>query len=190
MFVCVGLVLFSAIFVRWFAGHPLTVRTDAMFPTVMRGEVVWVARKGAVAGDVVQVDLGGDYGLYRIAGTSTQVVELKGRRLRIDGARAGLGQARTVEFEASDCRVEQVPAVTARIAEHTFEFVPGGADMRASVPKGEVFLLGDHRSVAGDSRAWGALTDASVQGVASRVLWSWDSCKSAVRWLRLWKSIE
>ena len=185
-----GFVLFSAILVRWFAGHPLTVRTDGMFPTVLRGEILWIIRKDAEAGDVVQVDLGGEYGLYRIAGVSGQVVELKGRRLRVDGVRSGLGKARTVEFGGADCRVTPVPAVTARIADRTFEFVPGGSDMRGSVPEGDVFVLGDHRSLAGDSRAWGPLKSASGQGVASRVIWSWDSCKSAVRWHRLWKSIE
>ncbi len=176
--------------VRWCAGHPLTMRTDAMFPTVFRGEILWIAQKEPSVGDVVQVDLGGDYGLYRIVASEGQDIELKEKRLFVDGVRTDLGPARTVQAPKVDCEFAHVPAVTARIAGRTFEFLPGGGDASTSVPDGSFFLLGDHRSNAGDSRAWGPLAEASVQGVASRVLWSWDTCKSAVRWHRLWNSIE
>jgi len=176
--------------VRWCAGHPLTMRTDAMFPTVFRGEILWIAQKEPSVGDVVQVDLGGEYGLYRIAASQGQTIELKEKKLYIDGTRAGLGPARTVQAPKVDCEFAHVPAVTARIAGRTFEFLPGGGDARALVPDGSFFLLGDHRSLAGDSRAWGPLVETSIQGVATRVLWSWDACKSAVRWHRLWNSIE
>ena len=57
---CIGLVA------RLFMGHPLTMATRAMVPSVWPGDVVWVSDQGAVAGDVVQVRLSEEIGLYRV----------------------------------------------------------------------------------------------------------------------------
>jgi hypothetical protein len=58
------------------------------------------------------------------------------------------------------------------------------------VQAGRVFLLGDHRGVAGDSRPWGAVEYGQLKGVSETVLWSWEPCSSAPRWHRIGKSIE
>ncbi|MHA8138062.1 signal peptidase I [Lactobacillaceae bacterium Scapto_B20] len=42
-----------------------------------------------------------------------------------------------------------------------------------TVPKGEYFVLGDHRSVSNDSRYWGFVPKAKVMGVVHAYGWPW-----------------
>lgn len=176
--------------VRWTTGHPLTVRSTAMTPTVLTGETVWVSQRVPVSGDVVQVNLGAAYGLYRIVGVGGQVVDIKEKKVSVDGVFVEDSVARTALFSDDQCRSLNVPAVQATLGDHVFEVVPGGDDMTIVVPKDGVFLLGDNRQTAGDSRAWGPISVDAVEGVATRVLWSSDECISSVRWHRIWNSIE
>ena len=180
----------AAALLRWVIGHPLTVHTQAMAPTVQRGETVWVAQRNAEAGDVVQVDLGGGYGLYRVVATGGQRVEIKGRVLFIDGARTDVGQASTVRLMRDTCQTVDVPVVRSVLGAHAFGFVPGGDDVSVTVPPATLYLLGDNRGEAGDSRTWGAVPRTAVEGVATRILWSWAPCIPSVRWRRIWNSIE
>jgi hypothetical protein len=68
--------------------------------------------------------------------------------------------------------------------------VPSGHQPLIQIPKGQVYLLGDHRGEAGDSRQWGPLGMGRIEGVVTRILWSWSSCETRPRWHRIGKSIE
>ena len=179
-----------AVVVRWVVGHPLTVRTQGMAPGVLRGDTLWISQSDPQAGDVVQVDLGGAFGLYRIVGVDGQVVEVKDKKLFIDGVRVDGSVATTAVMENHSCVLESVPGVRATLNGRAFDFVPGGEDFRVQVKPGTVFVLGDNRSEAADSRLWGAVPMAQIHGVATRVIWSLSPCFSAVRWHRIWNSIE
>ncbi len=45
------------------------------------------------------------------------------------------------------------------------------------VPKGDYFVLGDHRSVSNDGRYWGFVPKKKITGVAKTFFWSTDKTK-------------
>jgi signal peptidase I len=67
---------------------------------------------------------------------------------------------------------------------------PAGFDFRDNfgpftVPKGEMFMMGDNRDNSNDSRYWGTLPMDLVKGRAMFLYWSWDGDRSWPRWNRL-----
>ena len=67
---------------------------------------------------------------------------------------------------------------------------PAGFDFRDNfgpftVPKGEMFMMGDNRDNSNDSRYWGTLPMDLVKGRAMFLYWSWDGDRNWPRWNRL-----
>jgi len=67
---------------------------------------------------------------------------------------------------------------------------PAGFDFRDNfgpftVPKGEMFMMGDNRDNSNDSRYWGTLPMDLVKGRAMFLYWSWDGERNWPRWGRL-----
>ncbi len=54
-----------------------------------------------------------------------------------------------------------------------------------TVPKGNLFVLGDNRDRSLDSRVWGFVPLDDVKGKAFIIYWSWDRQETTVRWKRL-----
>lgn len=59
-----------------------------------------------------------------------------------------------------------------------------------TVPKNAVFVMGDNRDHASDSRFWGLVDKITVKGKVKSLYWSWDSENSKVRWTRIGKTID
>lgn len=54
-----------------------------------------------------------------------------------------------------------------------------------TVPKGNLFVLGDNRDRSLDSRFWGFVPLDDVKGKAFIIYWSWNRQETTVRWTRL-----
>ena len=59
-----------------------------------------------------------------------------------------------------------------------------------TVPKGNLFVLGDNRDRSLDSRFWGFVPLEDVRGKAFMIYWSWDRQDTTVRWKRIGKLIH
>jgi signal peptidase I len=58
-----------------------------------------------------------------------------------------------------------------------------------TVPRGQLFVLGDNRDNSNDSRYWGFVPIERVKGRAMFVWWSSGS-PEGVRWSRLFRPVE
>jgi signal peptidase I len=72
---------------------------------------------------------------------------------------------------------------------------PAGFDFRDNfgpytVPKGDLFMMGDNRDNSNDSRYWGPLDMDLVKGRAMFLYWSWDGSHLSPRWGRLFRIIH
>lgn len=54
-----------------------------------------------------------------------------------------------------------------------------------TVPRRQLFVLGDNRDNSRDSRYWGYVPISDVLGEAKVVYFSWDSRLKRVRWERI-----
>ncbi|MGW0813075.1 signal peptidase I [Streptomyces viridiviolaceus] len=129
----------------------ITVAGDAMQPTYRPGEHVTIERVDEAEirrGDVVLVSVPGRYGgapvLQRVIGLGGDHVESR------DGTRVAVNGKQIDE-----------PYVMRD------KFAPAGAPYDVTVPEGRMFLLGDHRAIANDSRHF--LSEQSGSVAASDV---------------------
>lgn len=132
---------------------PVTVGSGSMSPTYCEGDVVLVLRPGAPAraesGQVVTLDAPGpdDQWIKRVVAVRGQTVGIDDGRLVVDGV------------------VVPEPYVDQRTVDGTFT--------RAfSVGPDSVFVLGDSRELAVDSRDVGPVGRSSVTGTVLGRLWS------------------
>ena len=72
---------------------------------------------------------------------------------------------------------------------------PAGYDYRdnfgpLTVPRGELFMMGDNRDNSNDSRFWGTVKMDYVKGHAMFIYWSWEGERHWPRWNRLFRVIR
>lgn len=149
--------------------------TSTMAPTVARGDIVLADIRRPVAasrGEVVVVRHGGHDHIKRVIGLPGERIALRGTRPIIDGSEAEWRPEGTIrgEFGGREIEmrvlVEHIPGSRPyRIALETTS-VPELPGEEFVVPEGHVWLLGDAREQALDSRAsdWGPRPFADVFG--------------------------
>jgi signal peptidase I len=163
----------------------VSVANDAMAPALLPGELIWVWRGPLAAvepGAVVLYEDSGVRGLKRVVASSGQQVEVTGGVLYIDGESMHRG-SQGLDWPRG-CEHETVTATVEQWGERRGAILPSGDAPMETVPDQHLYILGDHRSESSDSRQWGPLPSGSVEGVASRVVWSKDDC-GALRWFRM-----
>ena len=168
----------------WFF-EVVEVANDSMSPTLMAGELVWVWR-GPPAhvqpGSVVLYDISDVRSIKRVVAEEGQIVELSAGALFVDGQ--GVRKGSELVAVERDCRVSEVRGEREQWGELGAVILPGGDAPSETIPENHVYILGDHRAASSDSRQWGPVPSAAVEGVVWRVVWSRDPC-GTVRRFRL-----
>jgi signal peptidase I len=138
-------------------------------------------------GDIVVFEFPGDEDkswwkrrdfIKRIIGLPGDTVEIRGKKLYVNGERYALEQEVHKEsgiispgsMSHPQDRRDYMPAVT--------------------VPEGHYFVLGDNRDRSYDSRFWGFVPEENIKGQALIIYWSWESETHRPRWSRIGRLIE
>ena len=122
--------------------------------------------------------------IKRVVGLPGDRVEIAGPSVRVNGADLTLGPAHD-----TFASVHGLTAMRERGARGPYTVLwPGAPEASHStatyvVPPGNVFVLGDQRAHAVDSRAFGPVPLANVKGIARQIWFSRDA--DGVRWSRI-----
>lgn len=108
----------------------------------------------------------------RIAGLPGETIEVRDKRLLVDGTE-------TTGLPAVYVDADRTLASSAR------DTMPA-----RTVEPNHYFMIGDNRDRSYDSRFWGTVPRADVLGTARVVYFSWDGDSSTVRWSRIGKVID
>ncbi|MFQ5510929.1 MAG: signal peptidase I [Candidatus Krumholzibacteriia bacterium] len=174
----IGMAVFLAFFVRTFFIQAFKIPSESMEETLLVGDFLFAnkfiygaklplidKRLPAVReprpGDIIIFKYPGDRHtdyIKRCVAVSGQTVELRGRKLYVDG-----------EFR------EEMYA----------RYFHGSKYGPYTVPEGHIFMMGDNRDNSADSRVWGPLDKNLILGKAMFIYFSWDSASRAVRFSRI-----
>jgi signal peptidase I len=111
--------------------------------------------------------------VHRIVALPNEVVEVRNKQVFIDGL--PLDETHAVHGGPEIWPAERGPRD---------QFGP------FRVPDGAVFVMGDRRDNANDSRFWGPLPIGEILGRARVLYWSWDGARSTPRWDRLGRPVD
>jgi signal peptidase I len=177
-----------AVLLRGVALQAYKIPSGSMMPTLQIGDYVlveplryglrlplfdrWLVRWSAPRpGDVIVFNNPRDPTqdlVKRVVARGGEVVEVRNKRLLVNGAPRDLPQAYFIQ------------GLT-----HVQSSGPRDNFGPMRVPPGQLFVLGDNRDQSIDSRYWGLVGLDDVQGKAFMVYWSADSEDGWVRWERL-----
>ena len=189
--IIVALVL--ALIIRTFVVQAFKIPSGSMEPTLEIGDHILVNKfiygtkipftsinllpwKSPQRGDVIvfiyPLEPEKDF-IKRVIGVGGDTVRIVNKKLYINGV--------------------EVPDPHAVYKEDTI--LPGDMQKRdnfgpVTVPKGNLFVLGDNRDRSLDSRFWGFVPLEDVRGNAFIIYWSWDRQDTTVRWKRIGKLIH
>ncbi len=147
-------VLALGLLVRTYLVDTVSVSSDSMAPTVCAGDLVLVARWNPHAVEVDDIITFANPGdgtpmIKRVVGVAGQTVAIEDAQLKVDG------------------HVVPEPYVDLRTIDGVY-YGPVG------VPDGTVLVMGDHREISIDSRSFGPVPVAAIDG--RRLLTLWSSC--------------
>jgi signal peptidase I len=109
--------------------------------------------------------------LHRVIGLSGETLEIRGTAVFINGTRLDEPYAQYGYWPVQ--RFGERPTVGP-----------------LTTPANQLFILGDNRDHSMDSRAWGFLDAAQVEGKVVGVYFSWDGNAGRVRWARIGRPVR
>jgi signal peptidase I len=109
--------------------------------------------------------------IHRVIGLPGERLEIRGKRVLIDGV--PLDESYVVYSDWTTSRLGE--------REKIGPFV---------IPPDRLFMMGDNRDHAMDSRYWGLLDVRKIQGKVAHIYFSWDSGAGAIRWARIGTEIH
>jgi len=207
-------VFFIVLLLRSFLGEPFRIPSGSMQPTLQIGDFILVSRydfglkfpvwnwhltatKLPKRGDVVvlhfPVNTKVDF-IKRVIGLPGDTISYVNKELIINGQkmtqkyigmavdRTNFGTYMVKEYQ------EDLDGV-----KHLIYRLPSQPDYNfynLKVPQGYVFVMGDNRDLSDDSRYWGFVPLNDLVGRARRVIFSWSSHSTDLRWHRLGEKIH
>ena len=125
-----------------------------------------------------------------------RVIALPGARVELDGAEVSVNdQPLATSASGGDALDASTRLVRERGDHGTYPVLratataPASAPLKLVVPDGQVFVLGDNRAAAVDSRLFGTIPLADVKGVARQV-WFSSNHADGVRWSRIGRLLD
>jgi len=188
------------------------VPSASMAPTVLPGDRVLADKtvgnvgglkiwRGAIAVFVYPNDRSAMF-VKRIVGLPGDRIELDGRRVVVNGKDLSAGEVPPSEVAAAQPAVAAVAAREGLVIgrergdQGTYEVLwprdattPPESPTTFVVPGGQVFVLGDNRSRAVDSRRFGTVPLADVKAVVRQV-WFSSHAGDGIRWGRIGKLLQ
>ena len=188
----------SPFVIRAWIVEPYRIPSGSMSPTLLPGDQVAVdkrpfRRAAASRGDVIVFEFPGDrrkHYIKRVVGLPGDVIEIAEGNLRVNGEEAPSVSRGTVEIPGEDCRTRTVEAFEESLDGRRYTIVRSGdggyfESGRWTVPDGELFVMGDHRDNAMDSRTGFTVPYDHVRGHATWIHLSWDACAGRLRTERI-----
>jgi signal peptidase I len=164
----------------------LFVTTGSMFPTILNHDLILVDKLSKPANhDVVLLEFSNekndssissiitDQVLRRIIATEGDVVEIRGKQTYIN-----------------DKHIEDNYATYGISDSHNIYSFSDYSWGPETVPKGSYFVLSDSRQYGFDSRSLGFISKSNIQGVAAKILWSWNLDDGFFKWDRTALNID
>lgn len=161
-------------------GRAFTISSRSMEPGLALGDRILVDMRTAATavprrGDLVVFRYPEEpekIWLKRIAGLPGETIEVRDKRLLVDGAE-------TTELPAVYVDADRTLATSTR------DTMPA-----LTVEPDHFFMIGDNRDRSYDSRFWGTVPRADILGRARVIYFSWDTDASTVRWSRIGMIID
>lgn len=214
-------VLLIVFILRSFLAEPFRIPSGSMRPTLLEGDLIVVnkydyglrlpilgyplIKTGAPKrGDVIvfkhtksngeSIDM-----IKRVVGLPKDHIQYKDKTLYINGEpvkQAFQGEKQDVPPDSAAVTVRELEEQLGTHQYKTFTqpqgfYMPTYAYSDVTVPDDQYFVVGDNRGNSRDSRFWGFVKDADVQGRAVAIWMSWDNAKYDVPWYRgLWNRVR
>ena len=204
-------VLLVVLLVRSFLYEPYRIPSGSMRPTLEVGDFIFVNKfayglrlpvtntriveiGAPKRGDVIVFKLPSDPAanfIKRLVGLPGDVIEYRGKRLRINGELVKVSKPEPLDSE-SLFSVQKAEEVLGGV-KHDVYYIPGkrGREDRYTVPEGHYFVMGDNRDNSRDSRypTVSFIPEDRLLGRAERIWFNWDF-RSMPQWDRIGNAIR
>lgn len=206
-------VILAVLLLRSFLFEPFRIPSSSMVPTLLQGDFILVNKFGyglrlpvlhtlvlpvsePERGDVAVFryppDPSKDF-IKRIVGLPGDTLTYSGKRLRVNGEPVPLEPLGPYRGPGAPA-YETALAFEEVLGEHRHRILHvrdrGSMDLRAEVPPGHYFVMGDNRDNSADSRRWGFVSRDHLVGKAFLIWFSVDAGAWHLRFSRMGDTIR